>query len=474
MRLTVRLLVPLALVAATFSAGPARAETPVFAKNVELLGTIPDLGAVSGDVREIGGRRYFLMTSLQGVSAYDVTMPELPLLVGHLPLPNVENEDVEMSGDILLVASDPGFSSSRLGGLYVIDIAQLPLITFKYVNPATGNRFRTTDVYTTPPPYATDYLGGHTVSCIPSGGNDCAYAWAMGPGGGSDRIYVIDLRDAAHPQLKQVYASPVGGTHDIDVDAAGLGWLVGDDGFAAVDLSDPEQLRVISRHDPAGLDYNHNSYRPDAERYVSRAPGDTDPAMRPGEELLITEEDWLDPQCSSQGRFATASIVNFDKPAAGSIEAPSSVRVLDRWTTELGAQADRSPGKLAGTFTDGNHVATITCSAHWFTERNDVVAISWYEQGTRFLDVSDPSDIRQVGYIVMPNTSSFATYWITDDIAYTLDGTRGIDILRFTGGTTSRTVRAPVLPEWFGPAGAVPSAPDPAWGSACRIATGLA
>ena len=41
---------------------------------------------------------------------------------------------------------------------------------------------------------------------------------------------------------------------------------------------------------------------------------------------------------------------------------------------------------------------TTLCSAHYFDERGGLVAQGWYEGGTRFLDVTNPADIKQVGY----------------------------------------------------------------------------
>jgi hypothetical protein len=83
-----------------------------------------------------------------------------------------------------------------------------------------------------------------------------------------------------------------------------------------------------------------------------------------------------------------------------------------------------------------------SCSAHWFTVLGDMVAIGFYGQGTRILDVSDPTDIKQAGYFRVPavaasgdtpaqlaNNAS-AAYW-HNGYVYVADYTRGIDVLRF-------------------------------------------
>ena len=79
-----------------------------------------------------------------------------------------------------------------------------------------------------------------------------------------------------------------------------------------------------------------------------------------------------------------------------------------------------------------------SCSAHWFTVLGDMVAIAFYSNGTRILDVSDPTDIKQAGYIRIPagtgqvGNNASGAYWRNGYI-YIADYSRGIDVLRYTG-----------------------------------------
>jgi hypothetical protein len=79
-----------------------------------------------------------------------------------------------------------------------------------------------------------------------------------------------------------------------------------------------------------------------------------------------------------------------------------------------------------------------SCSAHWFTVLGDMVAIAFYAQGTRVLDMSDPTHPVQVGYIRIPSATgqpganTSAAYWHGGYI-YTADYSRGVDVLKFTG-----------------------------------------
>jgi hypothetical protein len=96
----------------------------------------------------------------------------------------------------------------------------------------------------------------------------------------------------------------------------------------------------------------------------------------------------------------------------------------------------------------------VNCSSHWFDEQAGIVAVGWYEQGTRFLDTTDPSRIRQVGYYLSANGSTWAAYWAPKDqsrtIVYAIDAYRGLDVLKIkNGGRDSQTKRAPISQQWY-------------------------
>src|SRR5688500_7229166 len=91
---------------------------------------------------------------------------------------------------------------------------------------------------------------------------------------------------------------------------------------------------------------------------------------------------------------------------------------------------------------------TVMCAAHYFDIQQNVVAQGWYEQGLRLLDVSDPADIRQVGYFIPPNAESWAAYFPPTDetgrIVYMLDVSLGLAVLEFdrpTEGPLAMPVR---------------------------------
>lgn len=438
------------LLLAVALSGPATAApgTPVASSNVTLVGNIPELGAVGGHVRQVntllGPKTYFVMSGVSGVSAYDVTVPEVPVLAGRLALPHWSNEDVEVGGNLMLVSTDPGWvdwvtPSGTLGGLYILDLSQLPVITFAYVNPATGNRWV--------PPVQNG--AGHTTSCVRT---DCSYAILNG----EQEVTVVDLRVPSVPKIVTRFTSDVGSTHDAQMDGTGLVWISGSGGVAAYDFSTPSAPRVVAPAFRGGLTYQHNSWRPRASAWVPRAPGDNAVDVRAGELVLVTEEEFYpvlqQTQCVRQGRFQTRRLRDTDALTSG---ATPTMEVLDTWETE---------------FNLGSMSSSSLCSAHYFHERSGIVAIAWYQQGIRFLDVRNPRDIRQTGYYINPATAVFSVEWIGTgatggEILYTIDPARGLDILRFDRLAATAEVRAPAV------AGAAraPLAPHAKWGYACAL-----
>ena len=82
------------------------------------------------------------------------------------------------------------------------------------------------------------------------------------------------------------------------------------------------------------------------------------------------------------------------------------------------------------------------CSAHWFTVKGNIVALGNYEQGTRFVDISDPTNPQQVGWFRVPavaavpgvspevlSSDTAGSYW-HGKYVYVADYQRGIDIIK--------------------------------------------
>lgn len=407
-----------AMLAVAAMAVPAQALPPLvggaFASaNVDWLGRLPEPGAVGA--RFIGDTMY--VTTSGGLRIYDASSA-IPVLVGALTLPHWENEDVDTNGSILLIAADHGFAPSVL---YVVDVS----------NPALPVLLSAP----TPVPSA------HTASCI----NNCSFAWMAG----RSAVDVMDLSNPAAPLFVGSFF-PGGQIHDVQVDDAGIAWVSssrGLFGYRTDDAAHP-QLVVANRvNTPGGFQNDfiiHNSLRPNAVQESNSTFRDS--VIDSGEKVLVTEENWLSTdngECNRDGRFQT-----------GWYHSDANGPRVDRLDSfNLGR----------GTVSTAQKPTGLTCSSHYLDYRDSVAAVAWYEQGVRFLDVSDPRNIRQVGYWMPASSQAWSVVFHRDQV-YVIDAERGIDVLSFSGQAGGPTV----LASRYGVA-AKPAVADPRFGFSCRL-----
>jgi hypothetical protein len=447
---------------------PPEAEKPPKGKKgkgaaVEHLATLPGPGGVSANFKRYDdGKTYMFVSTLGGLYVYDVSKADSPTPVGAMPMPHFQNEDVSLGGDRLLISTD-----GAAGGGYLLEID-----ISDPTKPRPGRAIK------------MEPLGeGHTASCID---DDCRYVWVAGdqisPG-----IDVLDLEKpgqldagvvkadndfgfwgfgflpnskvAIGHMSKDDYREFGWSTHDVHVDEANVAWVAGGDGTIGFDVAnygaegtDPLSPPVVARTGDAALNDNDSFDGPlfgNMEGYDSENAEDTandfvhHNALRPdgGSTVLITEEDLYNRRvsnmpggCEVQGSFQTWGIEGGD------------LKPLDTWKTEFNellADADQDPW-------GGDIVPTMgLCSAHYFDERDGLVAVAWYEQGVRLLDVDDPTNIEQVGYWVPPGGATWSTYWAptAKNILYVVDNKRGVDVLRVKRGAKPE-VEAPILPAW--------------------------
>jgi hypothetical protein len=400
---------------ALLAAAPARAQLK--SANVSLLGKLPDSAGAIGARFSPDGRTMYV-SSATGLQVYDVSAPAAPRKLSQLPLPHFENEDVDVGRDTVVITNDPSFSG--VGMIYLIDVS----------DPAAP-RLRSA-LPTNVPLVGTDNTdNGHIANCI----QGCHYLYTTGT---SEGLAVYDIRDLDAPRFVKTIALPGNGfTHDVHVDAAGIAWVTGEDGTFGFDVADPLNPVLEYRSDPSitntggglpgddgsgPLDFlHHNMLRTSIDLLDD---GTVQPAAEPGlgNVLAITEEDYLKPGCDGQGSIQTWKITGERNP-----DGTIKLALVDLWTTELNELASAT----------GRSPATVNCSAHWFDEQGGLLAQGWYDQGVRFLDVSDPRDIRQTGYYATTGTFWAAYFAPTDpahETVYALDTTSGIDVLHVDRG----------------------------------------
>jgi hypothetical protein len=483
-------------VASAAPAGGAPVQPGVSA-NVELVGNVGDLpldhpetlrNATAINFLRYGRRDVMLVVGRFGLRAYDLAEPTRPRLLdsvgnAELALPGDtagtfwQNEDmnVDQRRKLVFLARDPRAfngtttSNDSVAGIYIIDARRpddLRLLTFHQLPT------------------------GHTSSCV----NDCDFLWTGGPAptqrqrdelGWTGRpIFVTDLRDPSRPFT---YPDPVDTarddgvtsySHDVQVDAAGVAWVSGKGGVRGYWTSglrwDPveRRLRLATAVSPvpyAGGGFEESvpperaasRFMHNAERPVDRAASDgADLRGQKGMLLYATEEDFR-ADCATDGAFLIASLEgSFGGEAWRSTpENRFRLRTVGRWSV--------ADAEGAGPST--------SCSAHYFQLNDGIAAYSWYEQGTRFIDVRDPANPIQIAYWRPDVTASWAPYWHRGYV-YVADHERGVDILKLTGGARRASaergeVLAPRLAAGVTP-GIAGYEPDEAFGWACRVTLG--
>jgi hypothetical protein len=425
-------------VIAACSAAPAAAQSlavdPPLANssNVQYLGHIP--GTAAGMTFK---DHYAYVSGWAGITVLDIAKPEAPKLVGALPLPHFENEDVDLCGNTLLVVNDR--VEQDLGSvMYVVNIAN-----------------RTTPVLSAILPLGLTGEGrgsGHIANFVKP---DCTQAWVDG----GELVEVVDLTIPSAPRSLGKFESAASVSdnfkvsHDTELDSTGTAWSVGGGGAAGYKItSNPLAPQLLGTTGTAGRNpspYNdfilHNS-------------------QRRGKTLLITEEDYIDTDevppggCRGQGKFETWDLSRLSK---------RQITPLGTWETELN-------GMFTSGAVDSKAPVTVNCSSHWFDAKSGVAAVGWYEQGVRFLDYRSPTQITQVGYYIPANGSTWAAYWAPTDptgqVVYTADAYRGVDVLKIKdGGLTGKKVKAPVRNEWFGRNATESFTPSPTYGFMCPL-----
>ena len=445
-----RVLVSLAVLVGGLVVVPDATGTPApplgTSPNVSLVGNVP--GSYAGLVFQ--GDHAYATGWGTGVTVFDISDPESPTPAGELPLPHFENEDVDLCGDTLLLTHDRG--TRDLGAvLNVIDVAEptSPALLASLPLGLTGE----------------GRGAGHIANFV---NHTCTQVWVDG----GDDVEVVDLTDRAAPKSLGAFRSFAATgpnpkepgafvvTHDTERDRWGTLWSVGGGGVAGYHLTnDPLKPKLVTDSGAAGVnvDYDGNGASKVNDFILHNSK------RLNSKTLLVTEEDYVDTEggdtdhpgsCNGQGKFETWSITR----GAGGLKP------IDTWMTELNSADSKAP-------------VTANCSSHWFEERGGIAAVGWYEQGVRFLDVRNPADIRQIGYYLPADGSTWGAYWVPGrpDLVYTADVFRGIDVLKISNAADPKaaTVRAPILSSWFGSPGTaskVPGfTPSPAFGWSCAI-----
>jgi hypothetical protein len=345
-----------------------------------------------------------------------------------------ENEDIDVDPErqLAFISRDPrGFTSPASSG------ATFPYGAVHVIDVSNPSAMRQVGFFTVP--------AGHTTTCV----NQCDFVWTGGPYANAQTqpdflgrpIYATDVTDPANPKP---CPDPIdtgrndGVTdyaHDVQVDADGVAWVSGAGGVRGYWTTGRHRNPLTGKTEEATgckpIPYagGGSPESATASRFMHNSWRNVDAAVdgRRGDVLYATEENIVS-DCATSGRFATYDLGGSHKGEGWrNIEKTHfRMKVLDTWWPE------------------GQKGTTACDSAHYFSDRGDgVLAYSFYSQGTRFLDASNPRDIRQVGYFRPDDANVWAPYF-HDGYVFVADLTRGIDVLQFKGGPGSTKVRAPL------------------------------
>ncbi len=456
-------------------AGPAFGAS----KNVQLVHNLPEAAnATAINFLEYGNGRHrsdvMLVTGRFGLKSYSLSNPRRPRLLdeitaeelrlpgdpavdfGDPPSTFWQNEDMDIDHNrkLALLSRDPRAykgsttrepgeddpnGATNIAGVYIVDAknpSALKLLSFEQLPT------------------------GHTTTCI----NGCKWLWTGGPAAttkqqgppqnwvGGRPIIVTDLSNPADPKgypMEPVDLFRRDGvtaySHDVQIDDMGIAWVSGDGGTRGywTDGRHRDPLTGETRqatplkpipYGGGGLEtivtgdatggFEHN-----AERPVGRSAPKGDPRYRRGELLLATEEDFgpAAEACRNRGQFTIASLAgSYNGEAWRSTAAePFRLKTVGSW----------SPYQKQGSRPIGGPYPPLAnfCSAHYFDVEGSEIAYAWYGEGTRFLDISDPTTPYQYAYWRPDDGIVWASYF-HNGYVYTADRTRGVDVLRLTRG----------------------------------------
>lgn len=396
--------------------------------NVEHLGRFPEHAGTAGAALSEDRRRLYL-TDPRGVYVYDTSDPASPDLLGSLSLYQtglgaaLAQEDPDTNGEILLV--DAATSPTGTAQLRIVDVSDPQSLRLLASVPVTD----------------------HTWTCVTGTAADGeldSCAWAYGRTG-----YVVDLRDPAAPVLLDASWRTLTGygsayTHDFTEIRPGLLMTAGASA-ALLDVRDPARPVLLTEIGDRGrfpsLGYHSVEWaRGGRDRYVvvgteiapgavPGAPPNTAGSDCEGESSVV--ETW-------DAREVLAALEQYEATGDRSAFQSAQFRRVDSY--DAGGR---------GLFVEGKGLASQLYCAHWMElhpdfKKGGLVAIAYYDRGTRFVRVGEDGVMTEVGWLTAAEGYAGSPQWVSDDVVYVMDYRRGLEVLRLKDSAATQVVhRAP-------------------------------
>jgi hypothetical protein len=389
----------LATLPALCLAGTASAAPPpdaVMSPNVEYLGSIKqDVGLTTG--AKIVGKRMFV-TSGKNISIYDISDPASPHALGAMKT-NIAwgNEEVPTNGKVLAVASD--FYSVGVPECVEAMAATGCVQFFDVRDPANIRQVGTIPI------------ANHTAECV----LDCRYFYGRAG-------TIIDARGILKGHPPQVIGNWITELRDQGVDEKSCHHIREIRPGVLLTACQPFAAISVNAEDGGSPAHPKVLYTGEAAKFVHSARW---PRAGADKFVLIGGEQNFTGRCERNNS-------EFSVYGAGQVLAGQS--------TQFEGPLAQVPPAGNGVYADGKPVAgALGCSVHWFQEHptfnnGGLIAISEYEDGVRFLQVTPTGQITEQGYFLSLGSSSSSPKWAgRDDVLYSIDYQRGIDILRWKG-----------------------------------------
>ncbi len=368
----------------------------VMSDNVEYLGSIKqDVGLTTG-AKVIGDRMF--VTSGKNISIYDISDPAKPKNLGGMKA-NVawENEEVPTNGKVLAVASD--FYSIGVPECVAALAADGCVQLFDVRDPANIKQVGTIPI------------ANHTAECV----LDCQYFYGRAG-------TIIDARGVLDGKAPQVVGNWIDELKAQGVEEKSCHHIREIRPGVLLTACQPFTAISVNAADGGSPVHPKVLYTGQAAKFVHSARW---PRSGRDKFVLIGGEQNFTGRCERNNS-------EFSVYGAG--------RVLKGRSTQFEGPISQVPPAGNGVYADGKPVAgALGCSVHWFQEhasfRNGgLVAISEYEDGVRFLQIGKRGKITEQGYFLSLGSSSSSPKWAgKDDVLYSIDYQRGIDILRWKG-----------------------------------------
>ncbi|HVE74336.1 MAG TPA: hypothetical protein VNA30_04495 [Mycobacteriales bacterium] len=418
--------------------GPPLPGDPAIAStdNIEHLARFPEHTGTAGGTLSQDGKRFYL-TDPRGVYVYDTTKPDAPTLLGSLPLLQMgtgvalAQEDPDTDDRILLV--DAAATATLPAGLQVVDVSNPKSLKVLSSLPVTD----------------------HTWTCI--SGVDAqrrksSCAWAYGRTGN-----IVDLRNPAKAALlPNTWRAAVNYgnksnspyTHDLTEIRPGLVMSAGSTAILMDTTNPAAPLRLTAITQPGRfteLGYHSAEW----------ARGGTSPWLVLGTEIAPSSPN---SEAGSDCKGGNSVIETWDARAV--VKALKTYRPGTGEPGMRGAKfvkRDAFDAAGRGVFLQGSAPGHVSYCAHWmelhpaFTDSGRM-AVSYYNRGTRFVDVRRDGTMKEFGWIVGADSDSGSPQWITKNIVYLMDYRRGLEVVRLLDKPATRVTRRAAVHE-FAPNG---------------------